>query len=161
MKTTRPQLNTQLDAVIYFISKMDAEMIHDLLNEDYSYQDYNKWHFTRKLGDLFFEFKSYGDQFLIIDQGRCHGCSFGKIGFSFVGNKSGHFIDFVFETNSEGVITDMYECGELCHRDLNHRKRNRLFLDHYDVFDVDPDEMDDQEDQDDFYDDYDDDFPLN
>ena len=109
---TRPTLQTQLDAVIHFMSKMDSEMISTLLDNSHTYQDFGKSLFIRKLGDLFFEFNELGDTQLNRETGKCYGCSCGLSGFTFIGNKSGSYIDIIFVIDGNARITDIYECGE-------------------------------------------------
>jgi len=139
---TRPALNTQLDAVVHFFSKMDVEMVSTLLDAQISYQDYSKSMFIRKLGDLFFEFTQLGDNHLLLEKGECYGCSCGFSGYTFIGNESLSYIDIVFVSDSEGKISDIYECGEFFNKRAKIKKKNRLYLDKYVDFDFDEDEDD-------------------
>jgi len=140
--STRPALKTQLDAVVYFFTKMDSEMISSLLDDQLTYQDYSKHLFVRKLGDLFFEFSQLGDFLLLVEKGECYGCSCGLSGYSFIGNKSRSFVDIVFMSDEKGNITDIYECGEFFNKRSKYRKKNKLYLDKYVDFDLDDDEDD-------------------
>lgn len=139
---TRPALNTQLDAVVHFFTEMDVEMVATLLDDKLTYQDYSKSLFVRKLGDLFFEFSQLGDVKLLVEKGECYGCSCGVSGYTFVGNNSHGYIDFVFVADKEGRISDIYECGEFFNKRAKVKKGNRLFLDKYVDFDLDEDEDD-------------------
>lgn len=138
--SNRPILKTQFDAVIHFFSKMDADMISTLLDDDKTYQDFSKILFVRKLGDLFFEFSQLGDTFLVLDRGECYGCSCGVSGYSFVGNKSKSYVDIVFMRDENKKVTDIYECGEFFNKHSKIEKKNRLFLDKYVDFDVEDEE---------------------
>lgn len=137
--TTRPQLNTQLDAVVFFISKMDADMVSTLLDGAYTYQDYSKSSFIKKLDELFFKFSQSGDFHLLMERGECYGCSCGSKGYSFIGNKSKSYIDFIFITNDENQVIDIYECDEFNNKSTKHRKKKRLFLDACTEFDLEED----------------------
>jgi len=155
--STRPILKTHLDAVIYFIKKMDADMVSTLLHDQFEYQDFNKSLFIRKLGDLFFEFSERGDFLLLTERGECFGCTNGAKGFTFIGNKSRSYIDLVFITNKENQVVDIYECSEFFNPKLGLKKKNRLFLDKFVEFEI-ADEGDPFDEGGHFYDD--DDSPF-
>jgi len=154
----RPAIKTQTDAVIHFFSKMDSEMISTLLDDSNTYQDFGKSLFIRKLGDLFFEFKSLGDSKLIHKSGRCFGCSCGVSGYSFIGNKSKSYVDIVFVTDDKDKIIDIYECGEFLNKKSGLKKKNRLYLDKHVDFELDEDKDDFWKGDDNFS--GDDDMPL-
>ena len=158
----RPALKTQLDAVIHFITKMDAEMVSTLLDEKYNFQDFPKSLFIRKLGDLFWEFSQMGDFQLIKERGECYGCSCGVKGYTFIGNKSRSYIDIVFIESDNNEILDIYECGEFFNKESRLKKKNRLYLDKYVDFEFEDDDEDDDyyEDGDDYFHDEDDDMPF-
>lgn len=156
--TTRPALKTQLDAVVHFFTKMDVEMVSTLLDDQISYQDYNKSLFIRKLGDLFFEFSQVGDKYLVLEKGECCGCSCGVSGYTFIGNESHSFIDIVFVSDSDGNISDIYECGEFFNKRAKIKRKNKLYLDKYVDFDLEEDEDDSWDGGDPFF--GDDDIPF-
>jgi len=114
--STRPALKTQLDAVVYFFTKMDSEMISSLLDDQLTYQDYSKHLFVRKLGDLFFEFSQLGDFLLLVEKGECYGCSCGLSGYSFIGNKSRSFnklyLDKYVDFDLDDDEDDLWEGGD-------------------------------------------------
>jgi len=144
----RPALKTQLDAVLHFISKMDADMVSTLLSDTYTFQDFPKSLFIRKLGDLFWEFSQLGDFHLLRERGECYGCSCGVQGYTFIGNKSGAYIDIVFIENDDRQVVDIYECGEFFNKESKRKRKHRLYLDKYIDFEF--------EDEDDYYEDGDD-----
>lgn len=158
--SNRPALKTQLDAVIHFITKMDSDMISTLLSDQYTYQDFTKTLFIRKLGDLFWEFSQLGDFQLIKERGECYGCSCGVKGYSFIGNKSKSFIDIVFIVNEHGQILDIYECGEFFNKTSKLKKKNRLYLDKNVDFEFEDEDDDFFEDEDDQFRGGDDDIPF-
>lgn len=146
--TSRKKIKSQVDAVIYFFSKMDDEMIADLLFDDRRYQDMNLTMFMRKLGDLFATFEELGDRFLL-EANRVEGSYKGTnvVALSFIGDRSHNFIDILFEVTEEGEILDMYEFEDP-EADLElEDKEARLFLDNYALHDEDDDyEENDEED---------------
>ncbi len=104
-------LDTQLDAVVHFFEKMDAEMV-DLLLPDLLYlQDMKKAVFIAKLDIAFNRFKQYGNSYLEAYNGRCKGCNCLQKGFRFVGENSRNYMDILF-LNHNGTITDIYECHD-------------------------------------------------
>lgn len=104
------ELKTQQDAVINAVKTFDIEMLDDVLEESGKYQSFEKQKFLSKLQNVFEEFKSFGDTHLEIMEGRCDRCNKCNIGFSFIGNKSGAYMDLIFQ-NENDKITDIFECA--------------------------------------------------
>ena len=50
-------LASQLDAVLYFMQRMDEDMLKLILEDCYTYQDYDKITFLKKLSYAFDEFQ--------------------------------------------------------------------------------------------------------
>lgn len=113
MDTDKPfsPLDTQVDAVVYFFRKMDAEMIDQILDNERTYQDFPKPIFIQKLQVAMDEFVESGDTELISYAGCCHAkhCNFGCRGYSFVGNHSRNFMHIIVEQEN-GKVLDLYEC---------------------------------------------------
>jgi hypothetical protein len=57
-------LASQLDAVLYFMQRMDEDMLKLILEDCYTYQDYDKRTFLKKLSNAFDEFHDKGDTYL-------------------------------------------------------------------------------------------------
>ena len=113
MPVTRVRtINSQADAVLHFLEQMDTEMLNDILHDDQTYQDFPKHVFIQKLDGAFEDFKKAGDSLLSRHYGKCSefGCNAGCEGFSFVGNKSGKFLNLILEVRY-GVVFDIYECS--------------------------------------------------
>ena len=106
------QLKTQEDAVLYFLQRLDVDMVNTLLDDGRNYQDMEKDIFIRKLGYAFDEFLDCGDTFLNCLSGKCDAvmCNFKCSGYSFTGNNSGKHLDLIVEKSTEGNVLDMYEC---------------------------------------------------
>ena len=108
------KLETQADAVLHFFAKLDIEMINELLDSDKTYSDLEKEVFIKKLGIAFDEFIEAGDDYLKLYPGKCSSdeCdSCGCTGFSFLGNRSGNFMDLVIKIET-GRIVDIYDCSD-------------------------------------------------
>jgi len=124
------QLQSQAEAVIYFIQKLDIEMVDTLLDNSIEYQDMRKDIFISKFGHAMNEFIEAGDTFLNTSKGFCDSiiCNYKCSGFSFVGNNSGKFIDLIIEIE-EGKIVDIYECTEFKTKNTKRDRSKRIEID--------------------------------
>ncbi|MBS1776967.1 MAG: hypothetical protein JSS64_11880 [Bacteroidetes bacterium] len=101
------------ELIIESFQKMDSTMLEILLDDNKTYQDAAKDIFLEKLNKAFSEFKEKGDTFLFSHKGFCNsdecnnkGCS----GYSFVGNNSKNYVDFIFQ-ETENEINDIFHCN--------------------------------------------------
>jgi len=119
-------LETQADAVLYFLQRLDINMLEMILENQRTYQDFEKSLFINKLSNAFDEFIKWGNTYLNRYEGFCNSelCNFKSKGFSFVGNKSGHYFNLIIDSK-EGVIHDIYECEsfESCNQNLERSYR--------------------------------------
>ncbi len=102
--------------LINAISSMNMKELELILEDEVSYQDTTKTIFLEKLEEIFKEFKTEDDQ-LTPYEGKCNSneCSNkNKMGISFVGNKSGRYINFIIEENEDNSIKDIYFCYDFC-----------------------------------------------
>lgn len=123
-------LQTQADAVLYFFQRLDIDMVSSILEDNRTYQNFQKPIFVYKLGNVFDEFIQSGNTYLNRYEGFCNAesCNFRCKGFCFIGNKSGHYFELIIEIK-EGVVHDMYECSrfETCTQNLE--KRYKIGID--------------------------------
>jgi hypothetical protein len=106
-------IKTQADAVIHFLQHLDIEMIDAILEENRTYQDFEKVVFIQKLGEALNEFIQDGDTYLNLHDGFCNSkscCNFKCSGYTFIGNASGNYFDLLFEIK-EGIVHDITECS--------------------------------------------------
>lgn len=101
------------EAVLYYLSKMDMEMLELVLSDNRTYQDATKNVFLEKLSHSLSEFTAKGDSELKVLKGECSNdnCHKGCAGYAFVGNCSGFHLDFIVE-GANNEILDMYYCSE-------------------------------------------------
>lgn len=129
----KPRLKTQFDAVLYFFQRMDIEMLTMILDDDREYQDLEKKVFLKKLAIAFEDFQAHGNTFLNIYNGKCVGCNCSEqkySGISFLGNKSNHYMNVLFEIENDKIL-DIFECADF-ERDLNtFVKGRRIQIDKY------------------------------
>lgn len=127
-------LNSQPDAVIHFLQKMDVEMVNDILDDNKTYQDFEKPIFIHKLGDAIDKFIEGGDTFLKCDTGLCNAktCNYKCTGFSFIGNNSGNYMDLIIEIK-EGIVHDMYECAEFRNATSTIVKMKRIRIHNFEI----------------------------
>ena len=123
-------LNTQVDAVIYFFQRLDIEMVSDILEDNRTYQDFEKTLFVYKLGNAFDEFIKAGDTFLQCNTGFCNSklCNYKRKGYSFIGNHSCNYLDMIIEIKDD-VVQDMYESSEF-KMQVNYLKKNERIVLH-------------------------------
>jgi len=122
-------LKTQADAVIYFLQRLDIEMLSDILDDNRTYQNLKKSVFIHKLGNALNEFISAGDTFLNCYSGFCNTkmCNYKCSGFSFIGNNSKNYFDLIIEIKG-GLVHDIYECFRFKNLETGYKKKNRIML---------------------------------
>ena len=120
-------IKSQEDAVKYFFSQMDIEMLGDILDENITYQKFPKDYFLEKLQTAFNQFEKAGDKYLTMHYGLCRKCSEGCRGVTFLG-KNGHYIDVLFLAEG-GIIKDIYECTSFNNYDKQLNKITRIEID--------------------------------
>lgn len=124
-------LASQLDAVLYFMQRMDEDMLKLILEDCYTYQDYDKITFLKKLSNAFDEFQKKGDTYLNVFEGKCNSAACSNlncIGFSFVGNKTNHYMDLIIQTK-ESKVSDIYECYDFQNENDNILKKDKIIID--------------------------------
>jgi len=120
-------LKTQADTILYFLQRLDIDMVNDILDDSRTYQDFEKSLFIHKLGNALIKFLEAGDTFLNCHGGFCNSelCNFRCTGFSFIGNKSKNYLDLIIDIK-EGVVHDMYECSDFKFIHERSIKNNRI-----------------------------------
>ncbi len=127
MKHKIAELTTQADAVIYFIKKMDVEMVDTLLDNDYTYQNMPKDVFINKLTETIQSFEYAGDDYLEAFRGCCKGCHYSCKGYAFIGNNSGNYLNLIIEIK-KGQVVDIYDCA-LFKTDIPVERKQRIRID--------------------------------
>jgi hypothetical protein len=129
INTTRPKLNSQADAVIYYIKHLDIQMIETLLDDKLTYQDYPKSTFIQKFGVAINDFIQSGDSELDISNGFCSlfVCNNQCSGYRFSSKSSGLYFDLIIDIE-DGQVKDIYECSSFfcLSSESNARKRVRI-----------------------------------
>lgn len=127
------KIETQAQAVIYFIQQLDIEMVDDILEDNRTYQDFKKSIFIWKLRNALDEFIRGGDTFLHAYTGTCNekSCHYKCGGISFIGNKTYNYVDMVIEIK-DGIIQDMYECSLFKRTHPGIVRQNRIWIDKFD-----------------------------
>lgn len=125
-KVRRRKLTTQYEAIVFFISQLDIEMVEAFLDEKVVYQNFSKSIFIGKLNNTFKQFEQEGNRILTVHKGSCEGCSKGCKGFTFLGSK-GHYMDLLF-LQDKGKIKDIYECHNFITKEKDLKKSFQLIL---------------------------------
>ena len=123
-------LKTQAGAVIYFLQRIDIEMISEILEDNRTYQDLEKCIFIHKLDNALNEFIEAGDTFLNCCSGFCNEkiCNYKCSGFSFIGNHSNNYLDLIIDIK-DGVVRDIYECSGFSIPQAGVQKKKRIKID--------------------------------
>ena len=124
-------LATQLDAVLYFMQRLDSDMLKLILEDYFTYQDYDKKTFLRKLSYVFDEFHDKGNTYLNVFEGKCNSSVCTNLnckGFSFVGNKTNHYMDLIIQTK-ESKVSDIYECYDFQNENYAILKKSKIIID--------------------------------
>ena len=129
-KRRRP-LTSHFDALVYFFSRMDAEMIFDLLDEHLFYQGFERPEFVRKLEGLFHDLQSMGETVLkpLVDDGPLP--LDGNFGVTFESAATSLYLDVVFDVDDTGYVTDIYEISDVVEDEYSNSKRQRIYIDQH------------------------------
>lgn len=128
MLQTETKISNQIQAIQHFIEKMDIEMIDAFLDNDKTYQDFEKYLFISKLQQAFETFANRGDTLLLPFEGSCNSCDKTKTGFTFIGNNSRNYMSIVFVT-ADNKINDLYECIDFKNNQINLKLKERIYID--------------------------------
>jgi hypothetical protein len=106
-------LESQADAVLYFFQRMDISMLKLVLDDAHTYQDFEKKVFLKKLDNTFTTLLDAGNTYLNRYEGFCNSeeCNFKCKGYSFLGNVTNDYMDFIFDIRDQRVF-DLYECSQ-------------------------------------------------
>ena len=123
-------LKTQVDAVLYFLQRLDIDMVSRVLEDKRTYQNFAKPLFIKKLDNALDEFIEEGDTYLNRYEGSCNSksCNYKCKGYSFVGNNSGNYFDLIIDVK-DGVVNDIYECFSFKCEDEGILKNKYIVLD--------------------------------
>lgn len=123
-------LKTQVDAVLYFLQRLDIDMVSRVLEDKRTYQNFAKPLFIKKLEDALDEFIEAGDTYLNRYNGSCNSksCNYKCKGYSFVGNNSANYFDLIIDVK-DGVVLDIYECFSFKCENQEIRKNEYIGID--------------------------------
>lgn len=108
--------NNTLLLLVEAISNMSCESLELILDDNWYYDFASKSIYIQKLKEIFDEFKKE-DDFLISHKGNCNGkeCDkYNKNGYSFIGNKSGRYVNFLIDLKENGAIKNIHYCIRFC-----------------------------------------------
>jgi hypothetical protein len=125
---TETNISNQTQAIKHFIEKMDIEMVDAFLDNDKTYQDFEKYLFISKLQQAFVIFADLGDTHLLAVEGSCNSCDKTKNGYTFIGNNSNNYMSIIFDT-ADNKINDLYECSDFMNKQTNLNLKERIYID--------------------------------
>src|ERR1039458_4600241 len=103
---------TEKEAFLYYMERMDIEMLDLILDDGITYYGVRKEVFLEKLGAAFVEFKKSNDSSLRTYKGKCGSDSCpnkGIKGCIFVGNSSRNHLELLIEESGTHII-DLSRC---------------------------------------------------
>ena len=103
-------------------------MADAFLDNDKTYQDFQKYLFISKLQKAFEFFTDHGDTYLFAVEGSCNSCDKTKTGFTFIGNNSKNYMSIIFDT-AHNKINDLYECSDFKNNEANLNLKERVYID--------------------------------
>jgi len=124
-------LQTQADAVLYFIERLDIDMLKLILDQDYLDKEFDKKTFINNIANACDKFSETGNAFLNRYEGKCNSdiCSNTNcVGYSFVGNKTHDYIDLIMEIKNDKVM-DIYECNQFENENKDFLKNKKIIID--------------------------------
>jgi hypothetical protein len=123
-------IHTHLGCILYHLQRMDEEMVSDLLNDAFTYQEMKKEEFIHKLSLAFHQFKEKGNTYLDRSEGFCNAqiCNYKKSGFLFKGDTTEHYMALIFEVKDEQVV-DIYECSNFKCKEVVLKKQFQIYVD--------------------------------
>lgn len=128
MTQSETKISNQTQAIQHFIEKMDIEMIDAFLDNNKTYQDFEKRLFISKLQQTFETFAGFGDTRLFSVEGNCNFCDKTRKGFTFIGNHSNNYMCIIFDT-ADNKINDLYECSDFKNEQTNLNLKERIYID--------------------------------
>jgi hypothetical protein len=123
-------LKTQVEAILYFLQRLDIDMVSSVLEDTRTYQDFAKPLFIKKLDNALDKFIEAGDTYLNRYKGSCDSksCNYNCKGYSFIGNNSGNYFDLIIEVKDE-LVNDIYECLSFKCEDEGIHKNENILID--------------------------------
>lgn len=123
-------LKTQVEAILYFLQRLDIDMVSSVLEDTRTYQDFAKPLFIKKLDNALDKFIEAGDTYLNRYKGSCDSksCNYKCKGYSFIGNNSGNYFDLIIEVKDE-LVNDIYECLSFKCEDEGIHKNENILID--------------------------------
>lgn len=127
------KISNQAQAIQHFFTKMDIEMVDEFLDNDKTYQNFEKQLFISKLQEAFAKFVEHGDTHLFAVEGSCNSCDKTKTGYIFIGNNSNNYMSIIFDI-ANNKINDLYECSSFKNKQSNLNLKARIYIDSVELF---------------------------
>lgn len=101
----------QIDAFLYFMSRMEVDMLEFVLDDDKTYEDCTKSIFLEKFSGAVAEIKNAGNDSIIYKRGYCvaKNCNIGCSGYMFLGNKTKHYFNCIVKEENDKIV-DIHGC---------------------------------------------------
>ena len=129
----------QLEAFAHYFSKLDVYGLENVLSNQNNYDGISKQEYLELIEKHFVSFKENGIHSLKVISGVCDGCEKGCSGFTFLDEKDGFFMDFMFKMKDSEIVNFM-ECYNLKNHGEVPNKLEQIFVKPF-TLDTDNDEV--------------------
>jgi hypothetical protein len=102
----------QLDAFAHYFSMLDVNGLENVLSNQNNYDGITKQEYLELIEKHFISLKNNGIHSLKSILGVCDGCEKGCLGFTFLDERDGFFMDFMIKVKDSEIV-DLMECYNL------------------------------------------------
>jgi hypothetical protein len=128
-----------IEAFAHYFSKFDINGLVNILSNQNNYDGISKQEYLELIEKHFVSLKGNGIRFLKAIPGVCDGCEKGCSGFTFLDEKGGFFMDFMFKIKDSEIV-DLMECCNLKNDIEIPNKLEQIFIKPF-ILDTDNDEF--------------------
>lgn len=120
-------LNSEIDVFVNCFTTLNPKGFESVLKEDAVYDELSKQDWIALFEEQFESFRSHKINYLTPFPGSCLGCKKGCLGFTFLDEDSGFYVDLAIESNGASIV-DFTDCVNLKNDVLVLRKREQIFM---------------------------------
>ena len=116
-----------IDSFAHYFSKLDINGLETVLSNQNNYDGITKQEYLELIEKQFVSLKNNGIQSLKAIPGVCDGCEKGCSGFTFLDEKDGFFMDFMFKIKDSEIV-NLMECYNLVNDIEIPNKNEQIFI---------------------------------
>jgi len=120
-------LNSEIDVFVNCFTTLNPKGFESVLKEDAVYDELSKQDWIALFEEQFESFRSHKINYLIPFPGSCLGCKKGCLGFTFLDEDSGFYVDLAIQSNAAEIV-DFTDCMNLENEILGLNKKEQIFM---------------------------------